>query len=122
VLVGTSDDGQITAVIERSPCLTRRGWRETARVDFERGFVQVELPPPLAINRAGRISIYRDGNNETPPQTVSPEFPPLSAMANQAANFVRAVRGEAPPPCDAREALEDLKLAMDFFRLRNRSG
>jgi predicted dehydrogenase len=86
-------------------------------VDFESGSVKVELPPPLAINRPGRVEIYRDRGNNSTPETVVPQLPPVHAMANQAANFVRAVRGDAPPPCEAHEALDDLRLVMDFFRL-----
>ena len=38
-------------------------------------------------------------------------------MRQQAANFLKVVRGEAPPPCDAAEALEDLKVAREYIRL-----
>jgi len=30
---------------------------------------------------------------------------------------VRAIKGEIKPPCDAVEALEDLKLSRDYIRL-----
>ena len=38
-------------------------------------------------------------------------------MRQQAINFVRAIRGEIEPPCQAAEALEDLKIARDYIRL-----
>ena len=38
-------------------------------------------------------------------------------MGAQAANFVAAVRGEAKPPCEAAEALEDLKIARNYVTL-----
>ena len=50
------------------------------------------------------------GDGSTPQVTI-PQLPPLHAMANQAVNFLRAVRGEAPPPCEACEAMEDLRIA-----------
>ena len=37
--------------------------------------------------------------------------------AQQAMNFVAAIRGEIQPPCEAAEALEDLKIARDYIRL-----
>jgi hypothetical protein len=39
-------------------------------------------------------------------------------MRQQAANFVAAVRGEGKPPCEAAEALEDLKVARSYVELR----
>jgi predicted dehydrogenase len=41
----------------------------------------------------------------------------FSAMQNQAANFVRAIKGEGKPPCEAAEALEDLKVAREYIRM-----
>jgi hypothetical protein len=38
-------------------------------------------------------------------------------MRNQALNFIKAVRGEAPAPCLAPEALQDLRVARDYIRL-----
>ena len=32
-------------------------------------------------------------------------------------NFIRAIKGEIKPPCDAAEALEDLKVAREYIRL-----
>jgi hypothetical protein len=34
-------------------------------VAFERGFVHVELPAPLAINIAGRVEVFRDEGGTT---------------------------------------------------------
>ena len=36
-------------------------------------------------------------------------------MLQQAKNFVAAVRGEAPPPCEAHDAYRDLVLADEYF-------
>ena len=44
-------------------------------------------------------------------------MPWVHAMRAQAMNFLKAIRGEARPPCDATEALEDLKVARDYMRL-----
>ncbi len=38
-------------------------------------------------------------------------------MVQQAENFLKVCRGETLPPCDAAEALDDLKIARDYIRL-----
>jgi hypothetical protein len=38
-------------------------------------------------------------------------------MKQQAINFVSAIKGETKPPCEAEEALEDLRMARDYIRL-----
>jgi hypothetical protein len=38
-------------------------------------------------------------------------------MAAQAGNFVAAVRGDRKPPCEAREAHEDLRVARAYIKL-----
>ena len=40
-------------------------------------------------------------------------------MRQQAMNFVAAIKGERRPPCEAAEALEDLKVAREYSRLRD---
>lgn len=47
--------------------------------------------------------------------THRPYLAPVHAMLAQAKNFVAAVRGEAPPPSDARDALEDQRIADAYF-------
>ena len=44
-------------------------------------------------------------------------MPFIGAMRQQAINFVRAIRGEIAPLCDASEALEDLRVAREYIRL-----
>ena len=84
---------------------------------FEHGYVKVELPAPLACNRPGRVEILRDPGNGVTPETVTPQLPWVHAMRQQAINFVRAVKGEMPPMCEAHEAMEDLRMARDYIRL-----
>ena len=38
-------------------------------------------------------------------------------MRQQAINFVKVVQGEIKPPCEAAEAMEDLKMARDYIRM-----
>jgi predicted dehydrogenase len=117
LLVGESDSG-ITCTIEMTPYQTTVDWQESVLVAFERGWVKVELPAPVAVNRPGRVEIYRDPGKGVTPMLSSPQLPWDHAMRMQARNFIAAIRGERKPPCDAFEAIEDLKVARDYLRLR----
>jgi predicted dehydrogenase len=103
--------------LEMTPYQTTIDWQESAFVAFDRGWVKLELPAPLASNRPGKVEIFRDPGSGATPQTTIPQLPWVHAMRQQAVNFLAAVRGERPPLCDSVEALEDLKLARDYIRL-----
>ena len=116
LLVAESASG-VTGSIEMSPYRTTIDWQESALVAFERGYLKLELPAPLASNRPGRVEILRDPGNGVMPTTTIPQLPWVEAMHQQAINFVKAIKGEAQPPCLAAEALEDLRVARDYIRL-----
>lgn len=116
LLAGQSDSG-VPCVIEMTPYRTTIDWQESALVCFEKGYVKLELPAPLANNRPGRVEFFRDPGEGAVPQTVLPQLPWVHAMRQQAINFVAAIRGEIAPPCQAAEALEDLKIAREYIRL-----
>jgi predicted dehydrogenase len=113
LFVGESASG-VTCTLEMAPYRTTIDWQESALVCFEKGYVRLDLPAPVTLNRPGRVEIFRDpGNRE--PETTSPQLPWVHAHHQQAINFLRAIRGEAPPPCDAVEALEDLRVARKWL-------
>jgi predicted dehydrogenase len=116
LLAGQSDSGA-ACTIEMTPYRTTVDWQESALVCFEKGYIKLELPAPLASNRPGRVEIFRDPGEGVAPQTVIPHLPWVHAMRQQAMNFVAAIRGESKPPCEAAEALEDLKIARAYIRL-----
>jgi predicted dehydrogenase len=116
LLAGRSESG-VACTIEMAPYRTTVDWQESALVCFERGYVRLDLPAPLACNRPGRVTFFRDPGDGVTPQQVVPQLPWVHAMRQQAINFCRAIAGEAPPPCEAREALEDLRVARDYIRM-----
>jgi predicted dehydrogenase len=116
LFVGQSESG-IPCTIEMSPYQTTVDWQESALICFERGYVKIDLPAPLANNRPGRVEILHDPGKGAPPETVVPQLPWVHAMRQQAINFCAAVKGRARPPCEALEALEDLRVACDYVRL-----
>lgn len=116
LLAGQSDSG-VTCAIEMSPYSTSVDWQESVLVAFEHGYVKLELPAPLASNRPGRVEVLKDPGNGESPTLTTPHLPWVHAMKQQAINFVEFVRGNAPAPCEAPEALDDLKVARDYIRL-----
>jgi predicted dehydrogenase len=116
VLMAVESASGITGVIEMSTYRTTVDWQESFLVTFERGYIKGELPAPMAINRPGRIEMLIDPGNGVTPQVVVPQLPWIHAMRQQAANFVAAIKGEIEPPCQAAEALEDLRIAREYVR------
>jgi len=115
LLVVRSESG-ITGTIEMSPYQTTTDWHESALVAFEHGYIKLKLPAPLAINRPGQVEIFKDPGGSKP-ETISPTLPWVHAMRQQAINFISAIKGETKPPCEAAEAVEDLKIARDYIRM-----
>ena len=107
----------VPCTIEMAAYSTSIDWQETALVGFEHGYVKLSLPAPLAHNRAGTVEILKDPGKGATPVTLHPQMPWVHAMRNQALNFIKAVRGEAPAPCLAPEALAAIKIARDYIRL-----
>jgi predicted dehydrogenase len=115
LLAGVSASG-VPCVIEMTPYATTVDWQESALVCFEKGWIKLDLPAPMVLNRPGAVEIYRDPGGDTPLRET-PTLPWVHAMRRQAENFVAAIKGERKPPCEAPEALEDLKVARDYIRL-----
>ena len=91
MLAGQSDSG-VACVIEMTPYRTTIDWQESALVAFEKGYVKIELPAPLASNRPGRVEVFKDAGNGVVPQTIIPQLPWVHAMRQQAVHFVKVAR------------------------------
>ncbi len=116
LLAGQSASG-VTCSIEMSPYQSSIDWQEHALVCFERGWVKLDLPAPLAFTRPGRVEIFRDPGKGVQPKTEIPQLPWVHAMWQQACNFVEAVAGRGQTMCTAEDALEDIRLARAYIRL-----
>jgi len=106
----------VCGTIEMSPYQTTVDWQEEALVAFEKGYLRLRLPAPLACNRPGSVEIFADPGNGAIPQRIQPQLPWVHAMRRQAEYFLEAVRGNETPLCTAREAAEDLAIAYDYIR------
>jgi predicted dehydrogenase len=120
LLAGRSDSG-VTCALEMAPYRTTVDWQEVALVTFEKAWIRIELPAPLVIDRAGRVTVFEDKGDGAEPRTFSPTLAPLHAMRHQAEQFVAAIRGEQTTLCRAPEALEDLRLARQYLDLLEKS-
>jgi predicted dehydrogenase len=118
VLLAVESASGVAGVIEMTPYRTTIEWEEEALVAFENGYLKLGLPAPLASNRAGTVEVYEDPGNSATPVRSSPTLPWVHAMRQQAINFVKVCQGEMKPPCDATEAVEDLKVAREYIKLR----
>lgn len=116
LLIAHTNSG-VPCTLEMAAYSTTIDWQETALVAFERGYVKLSLPAPLAHNRPGTVEIFKDPGHGVTPVMLQPQLPWIHAMRNQALNFIKAVRGEAPAPCLAPEALEDIRIAREYIRL-----
>ena len=116
VLAAESNSG-IPSVIEMNPYSTTVAWNEEVFVAFEKGFVKISLTAPLAANRSGSVEIFKDPGNNKTPVTIRPDLPWIHAMRQQAINFIKAIKGERKPPCEAHEAMEDLIVAREYIRI-----
>jgi len=116
VLLAVQSESGVAGTIEMSPYRTTVDWQEEALVAFERGYIKIELPAPLACNRPGKVTIFRDPGDGAGAETTIPQLPWVHAMRQQAINFVRAIQGEDTPLCEAADALKDLKAARDYIR------
>ena len=118
ILVGQAASG-IPCSIEMSPYVTTIDWQEEALVAFERGYIKITLPAPLASNRPGAVEVFKDPGKGATPTRLTPQLPWVHAMRQQALNFIAAIKGERPPTCDAATALKDLQTAREVIRLRH---
>lgn len=114
VLLGVESVSGIPGILEMSPYSTNHEWHEAALACFEKGFVKLELPAPLAAQHAGRVTVYR--NTRQGEYYTIPVLPYVSAMRNQAANFIRAINGEKRAPCTSADAVKDLEIAWDYIK------
>jgi predicted dehydrogenase len=117
-LCAFESESGVPMTIEVTPYRLSVGFDEELLVAFERGYVRLRPAPSLAINRAGRLEVYRDAGGGVLSERVAPELPWIDPQQAQAANFLRVCRGEIPPPTDAAEAAEDLHLVADIVRAR----
>jgi predicted dehydrogenase len=117
VLMAVQGQSGIPGALEMGTHRNTLDWQEGAWITFERGWIRLELPAPLAIDRAGRVTVHEDAGDGAEPRTIQPQMPHVHAMRQQAHHFVQALRGETTCLCRAEEALEDLRIARTYIQM-----
>jgi predicted dehydrogenase len=122
VLMVVESESGVTGNIEMSPYRTTIEWEESALIAFEKGYIKLSLPAPLAFNRPGAVEVYRDPGEGAVPERMTPTLPWVHAMRQQAVHFIKVCRGEMKPLCEPREAVQDLEMALDYIDLVVKGG
>ena len=107
----------IPAVLEMAPWSNTTEWQEAALVCYEKGWIRLRLFAPLTSLRAGEIEMNVDAGNGATPLTIRPAMPHVGAMQQQAANFIKLLRGEVTDLCGAADAKKDIQIADAYIRL-----
>ena len=113
LMLAVESESGVCGVVEMSPYATTDDWQEQVFVAFEHGWIQIELPAPLAAQHAGKVTIFE--NNKKQGVAISPRLPNVSAMRNQAERFLKAVRGVEKAPCLSDEAVKDLAFSVEYI-------
>jgi len=89
-------------------------WDEVTTAYFADGYVDLKTPPPMLRNVPAEVERYRaaTGLKDSPVPAWQWSF------RNQAEAFLRTVRGEEEPVNAGADALKDLEVIEDVFRLR----
>ncbi|MHB1294627.1 MAG: hypothetical protein ACYC4R_06485 [Anaerolineae bacterium] len=66
-------------------------------VSFVCGYIRIDLPALPASSRSGKVEVFTDKGKCDVPRMAGPQLPWVSAMRKQAADYARAIKGEAPP-------------------------
>ena len=115
VMLAVESISGITGVIEMATFNTTDDWQEQALVCFDKGWIKIGYPAPLASQQAGKVTVFNNSGKQG--YTTIPRLPNVHAMLNQAQNFIKAVKGEKQAPCISEEAVKDLEIAMDYIRM-----
>ena len=116
-LLTVESESGVPGVIEMSPWENTVDWQESYLIAFEKGWIRVDLPAPLAYNRAGKVTVMEDNGSSDMPKTWSPSLPTIHAMKNQAMNFVKFLAEGKKVPSDSTDAVKDLKTAKQYIDL-----
>lgn len=118
LLLGGRSDSGVTVLLEMAPWQQEVGWNETALTCFERGWVKLDLPAPLASHVSGTVSIFGDTSDSGAPRLITHPPEPTHAMLAQASAFLAAIRGQETQLCPAHDAVIDLDIAAQYMNLR----
>ena len=117
IVMAIRSQSGVPGILEMNACRTTRDWQEEAFIAFEKGWIKIALPAPLAVNRSGSVTVFQDAGDGAIPEKYSPTLPMIHSMRQQAIHFVSTLRGEKTCLCTAEEAIKDLRTAKSYIEL-----
>ena len=94
--------------------LSAHAWEEQTRVYFERGWIEIETPPPLLRNVPAKVTVYRGGEA---PELRQPIGPWTWAFENEARHFLECVREGKQPLSSGEDSVRDMQITEEIARL-----
>lgn len=89
-------------------------WSESFLVTFDKAWLRLDFPAPVTVNQSAQLTVYRSAGKDSLATTTQVGIPWQSAMANQAAQYVNAIRGGQTTLETAQDAIKDLVIARDL--------
>ena len=113
VLMVCKSKSGITIALEMNAYEVRDEWHEYYKACFDKGFISMSLPAPMARQRSGDLIIYR--NTKSGGAYEHPVLPPVWCMREQAHIFIEEVQGKISCISPAADAVKDLEIAEAFI-------
>lgn len=114
--VAVLDFGGFSATLETGR-VSNRGWDEITEVYFADGRLTLRTPPALLKNVPASVELYRAGATQ---EVVSPQPNWSWSFRRQAQAFVDDVLGKRESLSSGADALHDLRLIEDMWRMEMR--
>jgi predicted dehydrogenase len=108
------DFGGFRASLETGK-VSNRGWDETTEIFFEHGRLTIRTPPALLKNVPAQVELYKAGTIQ---EIRSPQCEWTWAFRRQARGFVSAILNGQDSLSPASDALEDLRLIEQMWRMQ----
>ncbi|MBM3215521.1 Gfo/Idh/MocA family oxidoreductase [Candidatus Poribacteria bacterium] len=115
-LTALSESG-VVIVLEMSSYGLQHRWDEFYTLNFDRGQIRLEMPAPMARQRAGKVTVYRQaGFDGSGPAELSPVLSQKWAFEEQARAFVACLRDGTPTISPASDGAKDLEFSEEYIR------
>jgi predicted dehydrogenase len=117
-LIAAKSDSGATCVLEMADYGLKNTWQEYYKICFEHGKIDLQMPAPLARQKAGNVRIYKEnGFISSEPETIEPFIPQKWCFFEQAQHFIECVRDGKPTIAPASDAVKDLLVSEQFIKL-----
>jgi len=111
--VAVLDFGDYLTVLEVGR-LESRAWEEVVEIYFAKARLSIELPPTFLRNVPANVRLYKGGDMN---EMYSPQCDWTWAFRRQAEAFVAGIKENREPIASGADALDDMRLVEDMWRL-----